>query len=71
MITLSQAIKLLDLNDSDIVCLCKKRFDRDGQLISVKALREKYDMRKITVTKIYPYHFQYDPDDDTYELIIK
>ena len=70
MITLKQAIDVLDLKDNDMVYLVKERFEHFAPLVTVKQIREKYDMQRTKVLKIYPYHFQYDADDDTYELLI-
>lgn len=71
MITLKQAIELLDLKDSDMVYLAKERFDWQAKYLTVKQIREKYDMKRTKVWKIYPYHHQYNSDPDDYELIIR
>ena len=70
MITLKQAISLLDLSDQDMIYLAKERFDHNAPFMTVKAIREKYDMKRTMVLKIYPYHWKYDPAND-YELIIR
>lgn len=70
MITLKEAIRLLDLSDQDMVYLCKERFEPFAPYLTIKQIREKYDMKRTKVLKIYPYHFQYSEDHD-YELIIR
>lgn len=70
MITLKQAVSLLDLSDQDMIYLAKERFDDNAPFMTIKAIREKYDMKRTMVLKIYPYHWKYSPDND-YELIIK
>lgn len=70
MITLKQAINLLDLNNSDMVYICHEHYDSLAQYLTVKQIREKYDMKNTKVIKIYPYHFKYSNDLD-WELIIE
>lgn len=35
MISLIQAVKLMDLRDNDVVALCHERFDKDAQILFV------------------------------------
>ena len=69
MITLKQAIKLLDLTDDDAVYLCKQRHQSFATRYTIKEIRNKFDMKNTIVKKIYPNHFFYDPDLD-WEFII-
>lgn len=70
MITLKEAIRLLDLSDQNMVYLCTERFQMFAPYLTVKQIREKYDMQRTKVLRIYPYHFKYSEDHD-YELIIR
>lgn len=70
MITLKQAIKILGLSDDDMVFLCKEHLETFAPYLSVKRIREKYDIKNTKVIRIYPYHFLYDDSLD-WELIIQ
>lgn len=70
MISLIQAVKLMDLKDGNVVALCHEHFDHEAQLISIRDIKETYDMRRTKVRRIHPYHFMYDPGDDTIEFVI-
>lgn len=70
MVTLKEAINLLDLRDQDMIYLAKERFDHFAEFMTIRKIRDKYDMKRTMVLKIYPYHFQY-ADDHNYELIIR
>lgn len=70
MITLKQAINLLDLSDDDMIFICREHLDSLAPKLTVKQIREKYDMKKIEIVKIYPYHYRYSDSFD-WELIIK
>ena len=70
MITLKQAISLLDLSDSDMVYICREHLDQLAPHLTIKQIREKYDMKKTEVIKIYPNHYRYS-DSSEWELIIK
>lgn len=70
MITLKQAINLLGLGDCNMVFICREHLDFLAPHLTVKQIREKYDMKKTKVVKIYPYHYKYSDDFD-WELIIK
>ena len=70
MITLKQAIKLLSLDDSDIVYICKKHHQSFADHYSVREIRNKFDMKNTIVKKIYPNHFVYSGDLD-WEFIIQ
>ena len=70
MITLKQAIKLLNLSDDDIIYFCHKHHERFAPSYTVKEIREKFDMKNTNVKNIYPYHFRYD-NDISWEFIIK
>ena len=69
MITLKQAIKLLDLKDDDFVYICKEHHQSFAPFYSVKEIRNKFDMKHTKVKKIYANHFVYSPDLD-WEFII-
>ncbi len=69
MITLKQAIKLLNLQDDDFVYFCKKHCEPFAPFYSVKEIKNKFDMKKTMVKKIYPYHFICSGDLD-WEFII-
>lgn len=70
MITLKQAIKLLDLHDDDIVYFCKFHCQTLAKYYSVKEIRNKFDMKRVMVKRIYPHHFWCDPDL-SWEFIIQ
>ena len=69
MITLKQAIQLLDLNDDEIIYICKKHYQSFADSYSVRDIRNKFDMKNTIVKKIYPNHFAYSADLD-WEFII-
>lgn len=69
MITLKQAIKLLDLDDDEIVYICKEHHQPFASCYSVREIRNKFDMKNTIVKKIYPNHFVYTGDLD-WEFII-
>ena len=71
MVSLKQAIALLDLKDDDMIYLASERFAWDAEYITIREIRNKMDMKHTMVWKIYPYHFQYREDPDDYEFIIK
>lgn len=60
----------MDLKDNDFVALCHKHLEFNAQCISVRDIKETYDMRRVMVKKIYTYHYLYTPGDDTIEFII-
>ena len=70
MITLKQAIALLDLEDNDFVFLCKHRHEMFTDVMSVAQMRKTLDLKKVWVKKIYPDHFVFDPDVN-WEFIIR
>lgn len=70
MISLIQAVKIMDLRDDDSVELCHEHLDPHSQRMSIKDIRATYDMRRVKVKRIYPYHYFFDPTDDTIEFII-
>ena len=69
MITLKQAIKLLDLDNNDIVYLCFKHCESFAPFYTVRQIKNKFDMKKIKVKKIYPNHFIFSDGQD-WEFII-
>lgn len=69
MITLKQAIKLLGLEDNDRVFLCEKHCETFADSYSIKEIRNKFDMKKIMVKRIYPNHYIFSGDLD-WEFII-
>ena len=69
MITLKQAIQLLDLSDDEVIFMCKEHHQSFASSYSVKEIRNKFDMKNIMVKKIYPNHFIYSGDLD-WEFII-
>lgn len=70
MVTLKEAINLFDLKDDDIIYLVKRRHETFVEPLTIRKIREKYDMKRTMVLKIYPFHFRYSDSQD-YELIIK
>ena len=70
MISLIQAVKIMDLRDDDSVELCHEHLDPHSQRMSIKDIRATYDMRRVKVKKIYTHHYFYDPDDHTLEFVI-
>lgn len=69
MISLIQAVKIMGLRDDDCVALCHEHLG-SAQFITIKNMRATYDMRRVKVKRIYPYHYFFDPTDDTIEFII-
>lgn len=70
MVSLKQAVRLLDLQDDEMVYICHEHCEPCVLPISVKSIREKYDMRKTMVKRIYAYHFRCSDAMD-WELVIK
>lgn len=74
MITLRQAVKVLGLRDDEVVVLYHsdngKGYHTDNQVISVKGIKETYDMRKVKVKHITAHYYMYTPDDDTIGFLI-
>ena len=62
MITLTQAVRLLGLRDTDSVSLCSKHQSHNDVFIIVKQMRMFLDMKAVRVYKIYTDHFMYDPE---------
>ena len=56
---LLHAIRLLDLDDSDIVHLAKRPQQDEAYATSVRQLRNRFDLRSIEVRKINPWHYRY------------
>ena len=69
MITLKQAIEVLSLYDSDEVFICKEHFDISATRMTIKEIKEKYNIEKTMIERIYPNHFKYSDSLD-YEFII-
>lgn len=61
MTTLTQAVRLLGLNESDSVhlVLCPGCSMCDCVCMTVRAMRHYLEMNKVFVTRIDPYHFKY------------
>lgn len=59
MITLKQAIQLLDLKDNDAVYICRRHCETGAPFYSIRQIKNKFDMKNTMVKKIYPYHFFY------------
>lgn len=71
MVTLKQAIKLLDMREDEIIYLRSPRQDKPPYLrYSVKQIKEKFDMKHTYVSKINPYHYLYSSDIN-WEFTIK
>lgn len=56
---LLHAIRLLNLSDNTIVHLAKRAEQSEAPMYSVKELRQRFDLRKIEVRKINPWHYRY------------
>ena len=69
MITLKQAIRLLDLGDDEIIYICKEHHQSFASSYSVREIRNKFDMKHTMIKKIYPNHFAYSGDLE-WEFII-
>lgn len=71
MIDLYMAFKLADVKDNDIVYLFDSGTSRfDSEIISVKDVKKKYDMRKIKVIHIKPRLYDYSVYDGGIEFEI-
>lgn len=62
MVTLKQAIRLLDLDDNEIIYICKEHHQIFASSYSIREIRNKFDMKHTIVKKIYPNHFMYSGD---------
>ena len=56
---LLNAIRLLDLRDDQLVHLAKRPEQAEAPSYSVRDLRRRFDLRRVDVRKINPYHFRY------------
>lgn len=55
MITLKEAIKLIDINDRELCYIRNKGSDKyGGKYLRIKEIRDKFDMKNTFVTKITP-----------------
>ncbi len=71
IIDLYAAFKLADVEDNDIVYLKNKNASKlDAEMISVKNVKKKYDMRKIKVIHIKPHFYDYSEYDGGIEFEI-
>ena len=63
MISLIEAVKLLDLDDAYGINFCIKSEDTMNDVyMCVRNIRKYLDMRLVTVYKIGLYHYRYNPD---------
>ena len=62
MITLIQAVRLLQLPEYEIVYLCNRSQNSQAPSMSVAQMRKYLDMRRVRVYRINPYHFFCSPD---------
>ena len=58
MISLREAITLLSLKDNDTVYICSRHCDNNATFITVKQIRNKYDMRKTMVKNKSDYNLR-------------
>ena len=58
MIDLKKALKLTDCRSDEVVFL--KWEDKKLEILTVVDIRNKYDMRRVKVTKIKPKFYKYD-----------
>lgn len=61
--TLSTVIRLLNLNNDTVKI--------NGNILTIKHIKEKYDLRKIEVVKIKPWISMSDGEFNGYDLIVK
>lgn len=55
MITLKEAIKLTDIKDMELCYIRNKGSNKhDGKYLTIKEIRDKFDMKNTFVTKITP-----------------
>ena len=55
MITLKEAIKLTDIKDRELCYIRNKGSDKNGgKYLTIKEIRDKFDMKNTFVTKITP-----------------
>ena len=69
MINLIQAVRLLGLDDSELIDFCTAPGSFYSICASVNRLRKRADMKAIRVYKIHPHHNRFDPDV-SWEFII-
>lgn len=69
MISLYDAINVLPVNDNDVVYLCSRHGDNNALFMTIRQIKNKFDLRKLKVKKIYPNHWIHS-EDNTWEIII-
>ena len=69
MITLIQAVRLLGLNDYDLVWFCDMPHSFADVCMSVAKMRKRLDMRAIRVYRIGTSHF-WCSEDESIEFIV-
>ena len=67
---LLNAIRMLDIDDDEVVHLVKRPQQSEAPMYSVKELRRRFDLRAIEVRKINPWHFRY-AEGVNWEFIIE
>lgn len=60
MLNLIQAVRLLGLNDDELINFCTSSGSWFSICTSVKRLRQRADMKAIRVYKISPHHDRFD-----------
>jgi hypothetical protein len=73
MITLNQAIKVLDIQDHTIIWLIDdiRKPSILGKSMSVKKIKETFDLNKVYVTHIEEEHDRYDGTFYGYTFVIR
>lgn len=62
MVSLLEAIKLLNLEENDLVSFCVHSEESFSPALSVYFMRKYLDMKKIKVRHIGLYHYRYAPN---------
>ena len=67
---LLNAIRMLDIDDDEVVHLAKRPQQSEAPMYSVKELRRSFDLRAIEVRKINPWHYRY-AENVNWEFVIE
>lgn len=70
MINLYTALRLAGISDEDCVCLTNKIFPCGYEIMTGRNIKEKFDLRKVKVTRIRPWFICEDYEGWKFEIVL-